>query len=57
MLTTFLRWFQAPTFSEDEDKTRSALLLNVILNTFLVALPAVFIGVLWAATFRGLKIT
>jgi signal transduction histidine kinase len=44
MLTTFLRWFQAPTFSEDEDKTRSALLLNVVLNTFLFALPALLIG-------------
>lgn len=44
MLTTFARWFQAPIFPKDEDKTRSALLLNVVLNTFLVALPVVFIG-------------
>ena len=44
MLTKFISWFQAPVFNEDEDKTRSALLLNVILNTFLVALPVVFMG-------------
>jgi len=41
-----MRWFQAPVFPEDEDKTRSALLLNVILNTFLVALPVLIMGVL-----------
>ena len=41
-----MRWFQAPVFPEDEDKTRSALLLNVVLNTFLFALPILFVGVL-----------
>ena len=46
MLTTFIRWFQAPTFPDDEDKTRSALLLNVVLNTFIVALPVLFEGVI-----------
>jgi len=39
MLKTLTRWFRPPLFPGDEDKTRSALLLNVILNTFLVALP------------------
>jgi len=46
MLTTFLRWFEAPIFPDDEDKTRSALLLNVVQNTFLVAFPVIIIGVL-----------
>ncbi len=41
MPTTFMRWFQAPIFPDDEDKTRSALLLNVVLNTFLVAVPVI----------------
>jgi len=44
MLTTFISWLRPPVFPEDEDKTRSALLLNVVLNTFLVALPAIIIG-------------
>jgi len=46
ILATFLRWSQAPIFREDEDKTRSALLLNVVLNTFLFALPVLFAGVI-----------
>jgi hypothetical protein len=46
MLTTFMRWFQPPTFPQDEDKTRRALLLNVVLNTFLIALPVIFIGII-----------
>jgi len=45
MLKTFLRWFQAPRFPDDNDKTRSALLLNVLLNTFIIALPVLIIGV------------
>lgn len=44
MLTTLIRWFQAPIFPEDEDKTRSALLLNVVLNTFLIAVPVIGAG-------------
>ncbi len=44
MSHSFARWFQAPIFPEDEDKTRSALLLNVVLNTFLLALPVLFIN-------------
>jgi len=44
MLTTFIRWFQAPTFPENEDKSRSALLLNIVLNTFLVAVPVIILG-------------
>ena len=46
MLITLMRWFQPPTFPQDEDKTRRALLLNVVLNTFLVALPAIFAGII-----------
>jgi signal transduction histidine kinase len=46
MLTTFMRWFQPPTFPQDEDKTRRALLLNVVLNTFIVALPVIFVGII-----------
>jgi signal transduction histidine kinase len=43
MLKIFIRWFHAPMFPEDEEKTRGALLLNVILNMFLIALPVLFI--------------
>ena len=46
MLKNFFRWFQAPRFPYDEDKTRRALLLNVLLNTFIIALPVIIIGVL-----------
>jgi len=45
MLATILGWFQAPTFPEDDDKTRSALLLNVTLNTILITMPVIFTGV------------
>ena len=45
MLTTFIRWFNAPIFPEDEEKTRKALLLNVILNTCILATPIGFIGI------------
>jgi signal transduction histidine kinase len=45
MLKTLLRWFQPPTFPDDEDKTRNALLLNVVLNTLLTTLPVIFAGV------------
>src|SRR5258706_11904789 len=41
MPTTFMRWYQAPIFPDDEDKPRSAWLLNVVLNTFLVAVPVI----------------
>jgi len=46
MPTDLLRWFRSPLFPQDEDKTRSALLLNVVLNTFLIALPVIIIGTL-----------
>jgi signal transduction histidine kinase len=46
MPKTVTRWFHPPLFPEDEDKTRSALLLNVILNTFLVALPILIVAVI-----------
>ena len=45
MLKSFFRWFQAPKFPDDEDKTRRALLLNVLLNTFIIALPVIIVGV------------
>lgn len=44
MLIPFIRWFYAPTFPEDEGKTRRALLLNVIINACLVVTPALLIG-------------
>jgi signal transduction histidine kinase len=34
MLTNIRRWFSAPVFEGDEDKTRAAALLNAILLTF-----------------------
>lgn len=45
MLKAFTRWIQSPHFPEDEDKNRSALLLNAILNTFIVALPMFVIAI------------
>ena len=45
MLAKIIGWFQTPTFPEDEDKTCSALLLNVILNTFLITMPIIFAGI------------
>lgn len=44
MFPALMKWFQPPTFSPDEDKTRQALLLNVILNLIIVALPVIFVG-------------
>lgn len=41
-----MRWFRPPIFPNDEDKTRSSLLLNVVLNTFIIAFPVLFIGAL-----------
>jgi signal transduction histidine kinase len=46
MPLTFMRWFRPPVFPQNEDKTRRALLLNVVLNTFLVALPVILIGII-----------
>lgn len=45
MLKAVQKWIQAPHFPGEEDKTRSALLLNVILNTFLLALPIFIIAI------------
>ena len=45
MLKSLTRWLRPPLFLGNEDKTRSALLLNVILNTFLVALPILGVAV------------
>jgi len=44
MLKILARWFQSPVFTNDTDKTRSAFLLNVVLNTFLLVLPILFIN-------------
>jgi len=46
MLSALLRWFKAPIFNDNEDKTHSALLLNAILNTAIIALPVVIGGLL-----------
>ena len=46
MPITFMRWFRPPIFPQNEDKARRALLLNVVLNTFIVTLPVIFIGVI-----------
>ena len=46
MLIPFIRWFYAPTFPEDEGKTRRALLLNAIINACLVVAPALLIGLI-----------
>ena len=56
-LTTLTSWFQPPTFTDDEDKTRSALLLNVILNTFLIALPVIFATIVLGASTSRREIT
>jgi signal transduction histidine kinase len=46
MLKAVKRWFQAPNFPEDEDQTRSALLLSALLNTFIIALPVIVAGLI-----------
>jgi PAS domain S-box-containing protein len=46
-LKTLTSWFQAPQFPEDENKTRSAFLLNALLNTFIIAMPIIIAGVLF----------
>jgi len=46
MLSALLRWFKAPIFPDNEDKTQSALLLNAILNAAIIALPVVIGGLL-----------
>ena len=44
MLKTLTSWFRSPVFPDDADKTRSAFLLNVVLNTFVLILPVLFIN-------------
>ena len=44
MLKTLTSWFRSPVFPDDADKTRSAFLLNVVLNSFLLILPVLFIN-------------
>lgn len=45
MLKSFTRWFRPPFFPDDEEKTRMALFLSIILNANLLVLP-VFLMVL-----------
>lgn len=52
MLKTFMSWFRPPFFPGDEDKTRSALLLNVILNAFLIALPIIVLAIMLGSNAR-----
>ena len=54
--TNFLvRLFQSPIFPKDPDKTRNALLLNVVVNTFLLGFPVVFIGAVLGGDVPALK--
>lgn len=52
MLKTLLNWFRSPNFPHDEDKTRRAMLLNVVLDTFLVTFLILFAGVLFGQNAR-----
>ena len=45
MLKIIASWINPPFFPGEEDKTRNALLLNVILNIFLVALPVFILAI------------
>ena len=47
--------FQSPIFPEDPEKTRGALLLNVVINTFLIAFPLVFVGAILGGNIPALK--
>jgi signal transduction histidine kinase len=49
MLTPLKRWFRPPRFPDDEDKTRIAGMLHIIL---LVLLGALVVAILWAVTGR-----
>jgi len=57
MLISLIKWFHPPTFPNDEDKTRSALLLNVVLNTFLFALPVILAGIILGGSIARREIT
>ena len=50
MSFTLLNWFRPPVFPEDEDKTRNAFLLNVVIHTLLVALLVLMISTLLSNT-------
>lgn len=52
MLKSFFRGFEAPIFPDDKSKTRRAFLLHVLLNTFIIALPDLIIGVLLGGGIR-----
>jgi len=56
MLNSLMRWFQSPIFPEDEDKTRRALLLNVVLNAIIVALPLLFTGTVFGGDRHGITL-
>jgi signal transduction histidine kinase len=46
MLKKAFQWFEAPIFGGDEEKTRKAMLLNIVINACLVALPLVSISII-----------
>jgi len=48
MLKTFIGWFRPPLFPDKEDRTRQALLLNVVLITFIIAFPILFVGTMFS---------
>ena len=55
MLINFIRWFNAPIFP-DEEETRRALLLNVILNASIIAIPIAFIGIILSGSIPRMEI-
>src|SRR5262245_57882382 len=49
MLKSLFAWFRLPLFPDDEDLTRQALLLNVVLITFIIAFPILLVGTIFSA--------
>jgi len=45
MLKKTIPWFRSPIF-EDEEKTRKAMLLNVVVNTCIITLPIIFLMII-----------
>jgi hypothetical protein len=52
MLKKAIQWFRSPVFTNDEEKTRKASLLNAVLNTFLLLLPVLFISTMMKGASR-----
>lgn len=57
MLKSFVNWLKPPVFPNEEDKTRSAIILNTLLNTFLVAIFLGLVGVILGADTPRKEIT